>query len=282
MQANRSKPSTAHQPPRCSHKTRSAAPPTRPATAARRPNHGPEPQKQWKKATAAPVSGHPAGHPHPCMALYGPPSSPAGQSMPAKSPLPEPGTPPSRQTRAQSQGPRSKGTQAIPRERAETPAPAPDSPQDLTPKPSPDPTRGPTPFPTLRPRSPAPLHSPPPEVATDLQQKGASQKPPSGQECGPTPNKGADQPAQRNQNTPHKGGPMTSTPSHPRTQGAQPTERPVPDAGHQTTAKTRQAGQQNTSHSNTEAATKPRPIQNSTPTQKQAPGQDRYMHSPPP
>ncbi|KAK5603495.1 hypothetical protein CRENBAI_006228, partial [Crenichthys baileyi] len=69
------------------------------------------------------------------------------------------------------------------------------------------------------------------EVATDLQQKGASQKRPSGQECGPTPNKGADQPAQRNQNTPHKGGPMTSTPSHPRTQGAPPTERPVPDAG---------------------------------------------------
>ncbi|KAK5611789.1 hypothetical protein CRENBAI_010162 [Crenichthys baileyi] len=127
---------------------------------------------------------------------------------------------------------------------------------------------------TLRPRSPAPLPSPPPEVATDLKQKGASQKRPSGQECGPTPNKGADQPAQRNQNTPHKGGPMTSTPSHPRTQGAQPTERPVPNAGHQTTATTRQAGQQNTSHSNTEASTKPRPIQNSSPTQKQAPGQD--------
>ncbi|KAK5600850.1 hypothetical protein CRENBAI_008657, partial [Crenichthys baileyi] len=134
---------------------------------------------------------------------------------------------------------------------------------------------------TLRPRSPAPLPSLPPEVATDLQQKGASQKRPSGQECGPTPNKGADQPAQRNQNTPRKGGPMTSTPSQPRTQGAQPTECPVPDAGHQTTATTRQAGQQNTSHSNTEAATKPRPIQNSSPTQKQAPGQDRYMHSPP-
>ncbi|MEQ2282198.1 hypothetical protein AMECASPLE_038026 [Ameca splendens] len=127
----------------------------------------------------------------------------------------------------------------------------------------------------LRPRSPAPLPSPPPEVATDPQQKGASQKRPSGQECSPTPNKGADPLAQRNQNTPHKGGHMTSTPSHPRTQGAEPTERPAPEAQHQTAATTRQAGQQNTSHSNTKATTKLHPTQNGWPTQMQAPGQDR-------
>ncbi|XP_047213226.1 vegetative cell wall protein gp1-like [Girardinichthys multiradiatus] len=82
----------------------------------------------------------------------------------------------------------------------------------------------------LRPRTPAPLPSPPPEVATDPQQKGPSHKRPSGQECGPTPNKGEDQPAQHNQNTPHKGGHMTSTPSHPRTHGAEPTECPAPEA----------------------------------------------------
>ncbi|KAK5603406.1 hypothetical protein CRENBAI_008227 [Crenichthys baileyi] len=154
--------STAHQPPRCSHKTRSAAPPTRLATAVEE-GHGRTsfraPRQPHPQTSGVP---QPAGHPHPRMVHYGPPSSPAGQplhrsgatsqSMPAKSPLPEPGTPPSRQTRAQSQGPRSKGTQAIPRERAETPAPAPDNPQGLTPKPSPDPTRGPTPSPGLRPQ----------------------------------------------------------------------------------------------------------------------------------
>ncbi|KAK5606758.1 hypothetical protein CRENBAI_016103 [Crenichthys baileyi] len=164
MQANRSKPSTAHQLPRCSRKTRSAAPPTRPATAARRPNHGPEPQKQWKKATAAPVSGHPANPTPKPRECPSPPATrtPAWRTMahqvvqPASPSIgvgPHPNqcrlSPP---YRAQSQGPRSQGTQAIPRERAETPAPAPDSPQDLTPKPSPDPTRGPTPSPGLRPQ----------------------------------------------------------------------------------------------------------------------------------
>ncbi|MEQ2183488.1 hypothetical protein GOODEAATRI_033179 [Goodea atripinnis] len=109
--------------------------------------------------------------------------------------------------------------------------------------------------------------------------RGWGGKRPSGQECGPTRNKGADQPAQRNQNTPHKGGHMISTPSHPRTQGAEPTERPAPEARHQTAATTSQARQQNTSHSNTKAATKPHPTQNSRPTQMQAPGHDRYMHS---
>ncbi|KAK5623405.1 hypothetical protein CRENBAI_014851 [Crenichthys baileyi] len=102
----------------------------------------------------------------------------------------------------------------------------------------------------------APLPSPPPEVATDLQQKGASLKRPSGQECG-------------NQNMPHKGGPMTSTPSHPRTQGAQPTDRPVPDAGHQTTATTRQAGQYKQHPSlNTEAGHQARPDHKQQPNQK--------------
>ncbi|XP_047208473.1 early nodulin-75-like [Girardinichthys multiradiatus] len=74
---------------------------------------------------------------------------------------------------------------------------------------------------------------------------------------------------------------MTSTSSHSRTHRAEPTERPAPEARHQTAATTRQAGQQNTSHSNTKAATKPHPTQNGRPTQMQAPGHDRYMHPPP-
>ncbi|XP_047229482.1 extensin-like [Girardinichthys multiradiatus] len=127
----------------------------------------------------------------------------------------------------------------------------------------------------LIPRTPAPLPSPPPEVATDPQQKGPSHK------RSPTPNKGADQPAQHNQNTPHKGGHMTSMSSHPRTHRTEPTERPAPEARHQTAATTRQAGQQNTSHSNTKAATKPHLTQNGRPTQMQAPGHDRYMHPSP-
>ncbi|MEQ2226239.1 hypothetical protein ILYODFUR_025554, partial [Ilyodon furcidens] len=93
MQANRSRPSTTRQPPRCSHKTSSAAPPTQLPTAARRPTMGMyHRRKQWKNATAAPVTGHPANStPKP----RGRPSPPAtcksgatSQSMPAKTPLP--------------------------------------------------------------------------------------------------------------------------------------------------------------------------------------------------
>ncbi|KAK5615159.1 hypothetical protein CRENBAI_005034 [Crenichthys baileyi] len=167
-----------------------AQPTSRPGAVTRRapPPHPPDRQLQpgaptmgrnhrssRRKATAGTVSEaprpkphpqtpgvpQPPDHPHPAWrttatTVVQRPAPPSERghinSMPAKSPLPEPGTPPSRQTRAQSQGPRSKGTQAIPRERAETPATAPDSPQDLTPKPSPEPTRGPTPSPGLRPQ----------------------------------------------------------------------------------------------------------------------------------
>ncbi|KAK5616569.1 hypothetical protein CRENBAI_006929 [Crenichthys baileyi] len=97
------------------------------------------------------------------------------------------------------------------------------------------------------------------------------------QECGLTIEKRADQLAQCNQNIPHKGGHMTNMPIHPRTHGAEPTERPVPDAWHRTAAMNRQAGQQNTSHTNTEAINKSHPTQNGSPTQMQAPGQHRHM-----
>ncbi|MEQ2299228.1 hypothetical protein AMECASPLE_013167 [Ameca splendens] len=58
-------------------------------------------------------------------------------------------------------------------------------------------------------------------------------------------------------------------PKTPRTHGAEPTEHLVPDARHRTAATTRQTGQQNTSHTNTEAADKPHPPQNGRPTQIQ-------------
>ncbi|KAK5599184.1 hypothetical protein CRENBAI_024735 [Crenichthys baileyi] len=50
------------------------------------------------------------------------------------------------------------------------------------------------------------------------------------QECSPTTEKRADQPAQRNQNTPHKGGYMTNMPKHPRTTGQsqQSAQSPMP------------------------------------------------------
>ncbi|MEQ2241860.1 hypothetical protein ILYODFUR_029739, partial [Ilyodon furcidens] len=64
----------------------------------------------------------------------------------------------------------------------------------------------------------------------------------------------------------------------PPNHGAEPTECPVPDAWQRTTATTRQAGQQNTSH--TKGANKKHPTQNGRPTQMQAPGQHRHMHAP--
>ncbi|MEQ2307700.1 hypothetical protein AMECASPLE_020946 [Ameca splendens] len=48
----------------------------------------------------------------------------------------------------------------------------------------------------------------------------------------------------------------------PPNHGAEPTEDPVPNTQHQTPATTRQAGQQNTSHTNTEATNKKHPTQN--------------------
>ncbi|MEQ2232101.1 hypothetical protein ILYODFUR_007750 [Ilyodon furcidens] len=68
----------------------------------------------------------------------------------------------------------------------------------------------------------------------------------------PLTKKRADKPAQYN-GIHH----MTNMPNHPRTHGAGPTERSVPDTRHRTAATTRQVGQQNTSHINTEAAYKP-------------------------
>ncbi|XP_047226608.1 proteoglycan 4-like [Girardinichthys multiradiatus] len=82
-------------------------------------------------------------------------------------------------------------------------------------------------------QTPAPLPSPPPAVATDPQQKGPSHKHPSGQECGPTPNKGADQPARHNQNTPHKGGHIQPPPNPQGRANRAPSPRsPAPDSSH--------------------------------------------------
>ncbi|KAK5610077.1 hypothetical protein CRENBAI_012530, partial [Crenichthys baileyi] len=77
---------------------------------------------------------------------------------------------------------------------------------------------------TLKPRSTALTPSPPPEGATDPQQKAE---------------KRADQPAQHNQNMPHKGGHMTNMPNHPQTTGqsqqsaqsTMPGTRPQPQPG---------------------------------------------------
>ncbi|MEQ2281721.1 hypothetical protein AMECASPLE_033361 [Ameca splendens] len=95
MQANRSRPSTTHQPPRCSHKMCSPAPPA---------HHGPEPQKEaveegyGSTSYQAPCQPHPQtpGAPqstwrttaHQAVHQASPSTS---QSMLAKSPLPEPG-----------------------------------------------------------------------------------------------------------------------------------------------------------------------------------------------
>ncbi|KAK5612441.1 hypothetical protein CRENBAI_020631 [Crenichthys baileyi] len=84
MQANRSKPSTAHQPPRCSHKTRSAAPPTRPATAARRPTMGQNHRSSGRRPRPHQFPGTPpTPPPNPGSApARGPPAPPHGALRP--------------------------------------------------------------------------------------------------------------------------------------------------------------------------------------------------------
>ncbi|MEQ2314738.1 hypothetical protein AMECASPLE_015221 [Ameca splendens] len=105
-------------------------------------------------------------------------------------------------------------------------------------------------------RKPGPPPPPPHEDPTDPQQR----------EAHATTTKTAAPFKKKKQNTPHKGGHMTTMPNH-RTHGAEPTERPVPDAQQWTAAKTRQAGKQKSSHTKTEAANKPHPTQNVMPTQ---------------
>ncbi|MEQ2246341.1 hypothetical protein ILYODFUR_037463, partial [Ilyodon furcidens] len=98
MQANRSRPSTTRQPPRYSHKACSAATPTRPPTAARRPTMGQNHRrKQWKKATAAPVIGHPAnsspkpqGRPGPARRPTAPPHGTPRPTKQSSRPAPPP------------------------------------------------------------------------------------------------------------------------------------------------------------------------------------------------
>ncbi|KAK5605691.1 hypothetical protein CRENBAI_007643 [Crenichthys baileyi] len=107
--------------------------------------------------------------------------------------------------------------------------------------------------PDSQPRHPVPR---PKKPLTPNEEEPARNTRSEDQECGPTPKKRAAQPAQCNKNTPDKGGHMTNMPSHPQTHGAEPTECPVPvatPAGYWTAATTRPAGQQNTSHNNTEA-----------------------------
>ncbi|KAK5622129.1 hypothetical protein CRENBAI_009805 [Crenichthys baileyi] len=57
---------------------------------------------------------------------------------------------------------------------------------------------------------------------------------------------------------PHEGGHMTNMSNHPQTHRAEPTERPVPDAWHRTTATTRQAGQQETRNTRSKTAGPPK------------------------
>ncbi|XP_047233560.1 extensin-like [Girardinichthys multiradiatus] len=78
MRAKRSRPSTPHQPSRCSHKTCSAAPPTRPPTTAQRPTPGQEAVERRPN----PGAPQPIGHPHPRTAH---PSS-----NPTRGPIPSP------------------------------------------------------------------------------------------------------------------------------------------------------------------------------------------------
>ncbi|MEQ2237477.1 hypothetical protein ILYODFUR_023473 [Ilyodon furcidens] len=70
---------------------------------------------------------------------------------------------------------------------------------------------------------------------------------------------------------------MTNMPKHPKPWGR---ANRAPDVWHQTAATTRQWGQHNTSHTNTEVANKKHPTQNGRPTQMQTPGQHRQMYAP--
>ncbi|KAK5614548.1 hypothetical protein CRENBAI_018502 [Crenichthys baileyi] len=133
----------------------------------------------------------------------------------------------------------------------------------------------------LKPQSPAPTPSPPPEGAINPKQKRASRKcaqhrprvqPHYIKKTRPAGPAQLEYATQRRAHDQHAQPPLNH--------GAETTERPVSDAWHKTTATTRQAGQQNTSHTNAEAANKKNPTQNGRPTQMQAPGQYRHMHAP--
>ncbi|MEQ2226967.1 hypothetical protein ILYODFUR_032774, partial [Ilyodon furcidens] len=94
------------------------------------------------------------------------------------------------------------------------------------------------------------------------------------QECGPTTEQRADQPAQRNQNTPHKGGHLTNIPNHPWTmeQSQQSAQSPMPG----TTSQPQPGKQGNKTHPH-----QPRGHQHETRDPKwQAPGQHRHMYAP--
>ncbi|MEQ2312263.1 hypothetical protein AMECASPLE_029103 [Ameca splendens] len=67
-------------------------------------------------------------------------------------------------------------------------------------------------------------------------------------------------------------------PNHPKTMGQSQQSAQSPSPAPDPT--TRQAGQQNMSHTNTEATNKKHPTQNGRPTQMQAPDQHKHMHTP--
>ncbi|KAK5619686.1 hypothetical protein CRENBAI_009321 [Crenichthys baileyi] len=76
------------------------------------------------------------------------------------------------------------------------------------------------------PRHPVPRPKTPP---TPNKKEPAGSARSNDQECSPTKEKRADQPAHHNHKMPHKGGHMINMPNHPRTRRAEPTEHPVPD-----------------------------------------------------
>ncbi|KAK5624130.1 hypothetical protein CRENBAI_010926 [Crenichthys baileyi] len=87
-------------------------------------------------------------------------------------------------------------------------------------------TRKPTPPRTLSVYIQLDLSSPPPEEASTPDKVEPVRSVRSDhQECGPTPKKRADQSAQCNKNTLHRGGHMTNMPNHARTHEAKPTKR---------------------------------------------------------
>ncbi|XP_047210262.1 extensin-like [Girardinichthys multiradiatus] len=94
MQANRSRPSTTHQPPRCSHKTCSATPPTQPQPSARpwarttEGSSGRRPRQHQLPGTPPTPPPNPGGAPahRPPAPLHGAPQPTKQSSGPAPPP----------------------------------------------------------------------------------------------------------------------------------------------------------------------------------------------------
>ncbi|KAK5620227.1 hypothetical protein CRENBAI_000244 [Crenichthys baileyi] len=263
-QANRSRPSISHQPPQCRHKTCSTVPPTRPPTGARPgakategsiggrpPQHAKDraPRQPHTQTSEVPQD---ARHPPSRTADLAAPSrlaSPAtkaklhlnkhctlpGQDPLTRAPQPMDRVPKDQDQRKSKRFRESRKASPSTRQppRPETPSPDPDQKaRSLSLPLTQDGKRGCAKTPSLPPPAQIPkTHSPCPKkplIPNKKEPAGSMRS--NDQECGPTIEKRADQPAQCNQNTPHKGGHMTNMPNHPRTHGAEPTERPVPDA----------------------------------------------------